>query len=100
MYVFQAANAAITYTTMNLSLLSAILVGILNKVAGQFETSQMISLLESANDTLNTMTSILPHVENSLKNQDLNQTAILLSQRLSKWRQCIVKKAESFFFCC
>ena len=59
----------------------------LSGVNGKFGTSRIISLMESVNNTSNTMASLLARIENSLKNQDLSQTTMLLSQLINTQMQ-------------
>ena len=62
--------------------LLVIFVAILNCTGAQIGIPQIISLLNSVNDTTNTMASLLPHVVNSLRNQEANQnqTTSILGQ--------------------
>ena len=62
--------------------LSVILVAMFNGADAQIGIPQIISLLDSVNDTTNTMASMLPHMENSLRNLEANQnqTTMILSQ--------------------
>ena len=65
--------------------LLVIFVSLLICTDAQIGIPQIISLLDSVNDTSNTMASLLPHVLNSLRNQEVsqNQTTNILGQMAS-----------------
>ena len=77
-------------------LISVILVALYNCADAQIGIPQIITLLDSVNDTTNTMASILPLMANSLRNQEANQnqTAILLSQLANTQIQIASTQAE------
>ena len=65
---------------MTSSILLVIFIAMLSCTGAQIGIPQIISLLDSVNDTSSTMASILPHVVNSLKNQEAYQIQTLKNQ--------------------